>query len=310
MSRQPTPEQLLVLTVVLWGINFPVLKVALSALDPFVVNALRLTLSAVVLGALYAHEQDGDFFSPVRAIPGQVAGLGLLGFFAFPVVFLLGVEGTTAGTAALIMASAPLWTAVTGRVLGIESLPTQAWFGLVLAVVGTGVVVSGGTDVLDVSGATLAGNALVALAAALWGGYTTLNRRALETVTPLALTFFGVLVALPLLWLVALPSLSAVDWSGLSGGVWSAVAFAGVFGTGLGFVWWAIGVRAVGPSRTAVYNNGVPLVALAVGALALGESVGLIQGAGAVLTLGGVTLVRRSVPRGPQREAAGPPIRS
>lgn len=308
--RRLSAEQLLVVTVVLWGLNFPVLKIALSALHPFVLNALRLTLSAAVLGLLYAAQREGPFLAPLRAIPGQIIGLGLLGFFLFPVVFLLGVEATTAGTAALIMASAPLWTAVVGRLLGIERLSREAWIGLAIAVVGTGVVVTSGTVVVDISGASLVGNALVALAALLWGSYTTLNRRALEHCSPIGLTFFGVLVALGPLWLVALPSLGAVGWGGVSGIVWAAVAFAGVFGTGLGFVWWASGVKAVGPSRTSVYNNGVPIVALVVGASVLGESVGVVQVVGAVLTLVGVTVVRRAIPRGPRREAAGPAIRS
>lgn len=307
--RRPGPEGLLVLTMVLWGVNFPVLKVALSALDPAVVNAVRLTLSAVVLGVLYARRQEGAFFEPIRTVPGQVVGLGLLGFFAFPVVFLLGVEATTAGTAALIMASAPLWTAVVGRLLGIEEIPGRAWAGLGLAAVGTAVVVAAGTEAVALSGATLTGNALVALAAVLWGSYTTLNRRALQETTPLALTFFGVVVALVPLWLVAAPAAGTVDWGGLSTSVWGAVAFAGVFGTGLGFVWWAAGVKAVGPSRTSVYNNGVPIVALAVGVFALSEPIGIVQLAGAALTLGGVTVVRRAIPRGQRPEAAGPPIR-
>lgn len=308
-SRRPGPEQLLVLTVVLWGVNFPVLKVALESFDPMVLNAVRLTLSAVVLAVLYARRPNGAFFDPIRVIPGQVVGLGLLGFFAFPVVFLLGVARTTAGTAALIMASAPLWTAVVGQVLGIERISRRAWVGIGVAVVGTALVVVAGTQAVDLTGSTLLGNALVALAAALWGSYTTLNRRALDHTTPLGLTVFGIAAALPALWLVALPTVGAVAWGSVPAVGWGAAAFAGVFGTGLGFVWWAAGVKAVGPSRTGVYNNGVPIVALALGAVVLGESIGVVQVVGAVLTLVGVTVVRQSIPRGPRREAAGPSIR-
>lgn len=297
MSRRLGPESLLAVTVVLWGVNFPVLKVALSALDPFVLNAVRLSLSAAVLGTLYTYRREGEYLAPMRAVPGQIIGLGLLGFFVFPVVFLLGVARTTAGTAALIMASAPLWTAVIGVTTGIESLSGRGWVGLGVAAVGTAAVVAAGADAVSLSGASLAGNALVALAAVFWGAYTALNRRALASTSPLGLTFFGVLVALGPLWLVALPSLGGVAWGSLSAGVWGAVAFAGVFGTGLGFVWWAAGVKAVGASRTAVYNNGVPIVALLLGVLALGESITAVQVGGAALTIVGVTLVRRATGR-------------
>ena len=63
--------------------------------------------------------------------------------------------------------------------------------------------------------------------------------------------------------------------------------------TGLAYGLWNVGVRALGPSRTAVSNYAVPVIALVVGAVFLGEAVAPVQiGAGAVV-FAGLFLVRR-----------------
>ncbi len=130
----------------------------------------------------------------------------------------------------------------------------------------------------------------------LLGAYTALNRPALDRVSPLALTFFGLLVALPLLHALAVPYYGNVDWKAIELPVWGAVVFTGALGTGLAIVWWNASVRAVGPSTTGVYGNIVPIVALGSGVLLLGEPIGTAQVLGTVLIIGGVLVVRRSKP--------------
>jgi drug/metabolite transporter (DMT)-like permease len=286
----------LLAAVLIWGVNVPLLKVALAALHPLVVNVLRFFVSILVLGAAYlvsCRRADTAVLAPLRALGWRIAGLGVLGYFLFSVVFVLGLARTTAGNTALIFASAPLWTALVGRSLGIERLTRRAWGGLALALLGTAVVVAGGSARFGLGQGSLAGNLLVLLAAALWGAYTTLTRPALDRTTPAALAFFGLLVALPLLTVVALPFVDVAAIRAASLQVWVAVGYAGALGTGLAFLWWNIAVRSVGPATAAVYGNGVPIVALAAAAVILDEPVGAVQVVGAVLIVAGVLAVRR-----------------
>ncbi|WP_266078583.1 DMT family transporter [Haladaptatus caseinilyticus] len=290
----------LLATVLVWGVNFAVLKVALADLNPFVVNSLRFTVSALVLGGVYLAGQRGSnlqnsLLQPVRAGGWQVVALGVLGYWCFPVAFIVGMDATTAGNAALIMASAPLWTAMVSQFIGLERLGGLAWLGLLVAVVGTAVVVFGGGGVA-LGGSTMVGNAIVLLAAILWGVYTALNRPVLDRVSPLALTFFGLLVALPFLHLLAVPYYGSVEWGSITLPVWGAVVFTGALGTGLAIVWWNSSVQAVGPSTTGVYGNVVPIVALASGLVFLNEPIGAVQLLGTVLIIGGVLVVRRAKP--------------
>ncbi|MFB6219195.1 MAG: DUF502 domain-containing protein [Halobacteriaceae archaeon] len=202
---------------------------------------------------------SGGAVASVRRRAWRVAGLGVVGYFLFPVAFLLGVDGTTAGNAALIMASAPLWTDAISRLAGLEVLGRRAWAGLLVAAAGTAVVVVGSAPRLALSSDVLVGNAFMLAAAALWGAYTVFNRSVLEDVEPLAFTLFGLLAALPLLHALALPGYLSLRAGAVGAAVWAGIAYAGTLATGLAFVWWNTSVKAVGPSRTGAYNNLVPL---------------------------------------------------
>lgn len=294
-ARLSRTDLLLVATVLVWGVNFVFLKVALDALPTAVVNALRFTVSAAVLGCVYlARTSRGEYLDPLRSAPKRLLVLGLLGSFVFPVSFLAGVDETTAGNAALIAASAPLWTALVGRYVGVDRLGTRGWIGLGVALVGSVVVVLAGAR--EAAAGSLLGNALVLLSAVVWGVYTALSRPVLDDVSPLALTLFGLLTALPALHLVALPAYGDVAWTAVSAPVWGAILFVGALGTGLTIVWWNGAIKSVGPARTGAYYNVVPVVALAAGALLLGEAVGPAHVVGVALILGGVLIVRRSRP--------------
>lgn len=280
------------LVVLMWGINFPVIKIALEVMPPFVANVFRFATSVLVLGGFYLAQKDPEepLFAPMRTHGRRIAALGLLGHVAYQVCFILGVHWTTAGSAALIMAAAPLWTALISQMRGYERLPAAAWAGLLVSLLGTLLVIATGADL---AGGTFAGNLLMLAASFLWGAYTAFNTAIVREVSPAAFAFFGILVALPFLVALGVPGFDAVRWADVGPGVWAALVFSGGLSTGVAYLIWAAAVRNVGASNTAVYNNLVPFVALLGGALLLGEAVTLMQIAGGALIIGGLVTMRR-----------------
>ena len=97
-------------------------------------------------------------------------------------------------------------------------------------------------------------------------------------------------------FLVALPSLARTDWPAVSVGAWSAVAYSGLFALTLAYLFWYRGVKVLGPTRTGMYSNLQPVIALAVAWATLGETAHLPQLAGAVCIMTGLLLTRLSSP--------------
>jgi drug/metabolite transporter (DMT)-like permease len=298
VSRSPRSDLALLFTVFIWGLNFPIIKVALEPMPPYVVNAFRFAVSAVVLGGIHGwrtRRTPGGFFAPVREHGRTVVALGLLGYVLYQWCFIVGVDATSAGSAALIIASSPMWTAIIARMLGMEKLPLGAWGGLTLSLVGTVLVVVAGASAPAFANDTLFGNTLMLGGAVLWAAYTVLSRPVLTAgVSAVGLAFFGIIISLPILWALGWSDLGEVDWSGVTPTVWAAIVFSGGFSTGIAYGLWNVAVQRVGPSATAIYNNLVPVVALASGVVLIGERVTLYQLLGGALILGGLVLMRRA----------------
>ncbi|MDB4561900.1 DMT family transporter [bacterium] len=273
---------------VIWGVNVPVMKAGLQEVDPFFFNAARLTLSAAALGLLDAAERRGQAKVPTPW--RKVVTLGLLSSLVYQVLFLLGMDATSAGNTAIIVASGPLWTAIIESLMGVDRHPGQAWGALGVAFVGTMLVTLTGIDD-PTGGATLLGNLVMLAAMGTWAFATVLSRPLLETFPATRLAFLAVLVSLPGHWALALPGLD-LSSVGRPGFVASTIAYSGILSTGVAYALWNRSVKDLGAARTAAFSNLVPVVALAVAWVYLGEQPRLLQLAGGALVVAGLLMWR------------------
>lgn len=298
-SKRPSwqSDALLLFVVLVWGLNFPVVKAVLGIMHPHALNAFRFVFSALVLGGVYAYRRrrtGAPFFEPLRTAFWPIAGLGILGFVLYQFCFIVGLDHTTAGNAALIMASAPLWTAVTGVLFRLESLTRASWIGLFVIFAGAAVIVLGGGRRIDLSSSTFVGNLIMLGAAVFWGAYTAFSRPVLRTVSATGLTFLALLFGLPFLFGLAVPYLDEIRWEAVTGWTWLAIVFSGGLSTGLAVALWNQAINDVGASQTAAYGNLVPLAALGFSVLLLGEHVTIAQLVGGGLIIGGIVWMRNA----------------
>ena len=292
------PEAGLSLVVLFWGLNFAAIKVPLAVMPPFVVNAARFVLSAVVLGVIHAVQcraRGVSVFATFRAGAWQVVGLGLLGQAVYQIGFILGLNRTTAGLAAILIAASPLVTAGAGHLLGVDRLKKLGWIGFAVSLAGVAVVVGskpahpGGGSVSDGLGVALLLGAAVAWGLSTVWSRTLLNRGA----TAVGLSFWGVLVAVPILAALALPDVWAMDWSHVGWPEWGAIAYSGALSTGVAYWLWYDAVQRVGPARAAAFSNLTPFVGVAAGVVFLGEPFVPLQVVGGALVIAGLVVMRR-----------------
>lgn len=288
-------EYLLWFSVVAFAINYPILKYALAVVPPTLLNPVRLTLSIGVLALVYLYRNrhvrpDWDFLRRGGAV--RVLLLGVVAYGLSPILFLVGMHLTTATNAALIVASAPIWTAVVGRLTGTEDVTSRGWGGLILSLVGTATVGLAGAPALELTGPHVVGSAVLLVDAALWGGFTALSRPLLDRMSPLGLTTWCLAAGLPLLYLVASPSLFTFPWSRLDVLAWAAILGSGVMGMGFALVWWNGAVKHLGATTTGIYGNLIPVVAVGVSVAFLEESLSYAQLLGGLCVVGGTALVR------------------
>ena len=283
--------------VLFWGLNFAAIKVPLATMPPLVVNVLRFALSAVVLGAVHAADcrrRGVPMLGTFRAGPWAVVGLGLLGQVTYQVGFILGIDRTTAGAAAILIAASPLVTAAAGHALGIDRLRTLGWAGFLVSLAGVALVVLAKPPGDAAATSDALGIALLLGAAAAWGLATVWSRTLLDRgATAVGLSFWGVLVAVPILGAVAVPDFVSMSWAGVGWREAAAIVYSGVLSTGVAYWLWYDAVQRVGPARAAAFSNLTPFVGVAAGVAFLGEPFVPLQVAGGALVVAGLVVMRR-----------------
>jgi drug/metabolite transporter (DMT)-like permease len=299
-------DALLVLMVLIWGANFSVIKRAFLEIPPQPFNALRLVIAALVFAGAIAWAKRR-----ARGAPGQLSSvvhtthdvtrrdwldlavLGLIGHFLYQICFVGGVAITSVSNAALIIGATPVVVAIASALLGRERLGRLHWVGAALSVTGIYFVVGLGASF---GGATLRGDLLVVGSIFCWAAYTLGAGRLMARHSPLYITGMTMVVgAIPYV-AVALPQMLEVDWRQVSVAAWASLVFSALLALNVAYLIWYVAVRQLGPARTAIYSNVVPIVAIAVAAVWLKEPLTRSKLVGAAAVLTGVALTRLGRP--------------
>jgi len=288
-SRNLTPLALAAL-VLIWSANFSAVKFALRDLSPLSFNGLRFILASAMLWVI--RTARGDRARIERSHWPAVIGLGLVGTTLYQALFIYGIDWTLAGNASLMLATTPLFTTLLSLASRQERASPAVVSGLAFSVTGIALVVVGGPSSVSFHAGTLAGDLTVLTAAAAWSVYTVgsdplVHRYGAVAVTA-ATTWAGTLGLL----VASVPAFLAQDWSAVRLESWLALLYSGAFAIALAYFLWYSCVRKIGNTRTAVYTNFTPAVALLIAWLTLGEAPSPLQVAGAGGIVAGSLLVR------------------
>lgn len=282
-------EGMLLAMATIWGVNFTVVKYATRVFVPDAFNVLRVSLAAAAL--LLVARLSGRSW-PARPVALRLLALGALGNGLYQLLFVGGVARTRAGDAALVIAATPAFVAIIGRIRGVERLAWRNVAGIALSVLGIAFVVLGGARARH-GDATLLGGSLVLMAALCWSTYTVLLQPYTQGVDGVTLSGLTMLGGVPPLLLAAAAPLAHTSWADVPLSGWGAVLYSGVLSLVVAYLFWYRGIRVIGPTRTALFGNLQPLIALLVAWATLGESPRAPQLLGAAAIFGGLLLGRR-----------------
>lgn len=279
----------LIFMALIWGVNFSVVKVGLKAFDSLTFAGLRVALAAIVLMAVAAVIRSTPW--PSRREIIALAWLGVIGNGLYQLLFLAGMSRTRAGIAALLVAAGPAWIAIISQLLGRERMPPRGWAGIGLQLIGVACVV-GSAHGVDTGDTALYGAGLIALGAITWAVYTVLLQPYTTTVNPLHLTAITTTSGAVVCVVAAIPGLASTDWKSIGLDAWGAVFYASFGAMIIAYMLYYRGMRILGATRTSMYSNLQPIIALAVASVMLAERPTGPQLLGAAFIMGGLLMSR------------------
>jgi drug/metabolite transporter (DMT)-like permease len=278
----------LLMVAVIWAINFSVVKYSARTMGPLAFTGLRVCLAALVLVAI-----TWIFSEPLppRKDLVKLLGLGMIGNGIYQILFVVGLTQIKVATAVLIVASAPACIAIISRFRRAERLGSRSIAGIFLSIAGVGMVILDNTAAA--SGRTTFFGILFMLVAVLcWSIFTVGLQPLTQRVHPWhisAVTMVG--GAIPCIFATPL-AISRVEWNTLPIKLWMGLLYSILISVVIAYYFWFRGIRVIGATRTSVYANLQPVVAIAVAWVMLHETPTMWQGIGAGTIMSGVLLAR------------------
>ena len=276
-------------TVFFWASAYAGIRDALQAFGPGQVALARLLVAAVVL-ALYAVATRMRM-PEIRDLP-VVLLAGLLAFAVYHVALNYGEITVSAGAAGVLIATAPVFTALLAATFLGERLRPMGWAGMAVSFAGAALISvdEGGGLALD------PGAFLILLSAVCVSVYFVFQRPYLAKYGALAFTTYaiwaGTVFVLPYLPGLFSQSLTAPTGTSL------VLVYLGLFPTALGYVTYAYAMSRMNASAAASFLYLIPVLAYLIGWAWLGEAPTSLSVLGGLLALAGVVLVNR---RGPEQ---------
>ena len=277
-------------------------KGLLSQLPPLAIVATRSLISMPLLLVL-ALRVDRSI-PPPRDL-ARFAILGFLGIFANQLLYVFGLQMTSAINAAIIMPSIPVFVALLAWTTGAEPMTRMKGSGVVLAVAGALAILD--PSRLTHASGSLLGNVLLLGNCLVYALYLVLQRDLLLRYHPLTVVSwaygFGGLGILA----VSAPTLLRTDYTALSTGGWLSLAYIAVIPSGVNYALnsWAM-VRS-SPALVATYTTLQPVAAATLAILLLGEQANWHEGLGFALIIGGLLCVSRAPSRPSHGKDIAPP---
>jgi drug/metabolite transporter (DMT)-like permease len=266
-----------------WGIPA---KIALRAITPFGLSAIRVAAAAAAFAIV------GQLTGNLKAIPRLHWPLlvvsSICGIVLNQWLFVTGLSQTTVVNSVLITTTMPVFTLIVGYLTGIERPSWRRVLGILLAAAGVIYLIS--PSRADVSAGSRFGDLLIVGSAFIYGTYIVVSKPLVQAYGALTtITWIFIVATLPTA-LVGAISLRHTPLTAIGGRAWLAIVYIIIIATILAYYLITAALRDVPPSTVAVYIYLQPLIAFLVAPAVLGESFTIRTAIAAALVFSGVAI--------------------
>ncbi|OOE65038.1 permease [Salinivibrio sp. PR6] len=270
---------LALLVVLIWGVNFSVIKVGLETLPPILFSGLRFFIVAL----------PAVFFIPRPKVKlWQLFAVGLsLGVIKFSLLFIAMQDDASAGIASLLLQSQVIFTIGLSALVLKEHVTVPQRIGLIVAFSGFGLFF-----VASTGSATLTGVAMIVAAGFFWAVANMVMKQMPGVNLMHFMVWVSLIPPLPLFalsyWFETHQPIALLQATPLSG--WVSVAYVGYLSTLVAFAIWGWLLNQHTSASVTPFALLIPIVGMAAASIGLGETLSMIEWVGAALIVSGLSL--------------------
>lgn len=275
-------------TVLIWAINIVLTRAAIDVIQPFNISFYRWLIAFIILTPFLLPKVWRERAMITPYIP-KLALMGLFGMVMYQGLAYVAAHSTTATNMGIINALIPLMTVAVASVALKEKPTLFAVAGGVVSLLGISILIGKGNPANLLAGDIHLGDGLMVIGVFCYACYGVLARL---WQIPLSLfssiyiqIFFGALFQLPLVLHEGFQPITADNAA--------IVMYAAIFPSLLAPLLWLKSISLIGPNRTSIFMNVLPIFTALIAVSFLGEHWYSYHSIGGVLTLAGVILAQR-----------------
>ncbi|MFV0665356.1 DMT family transporter [Denitromonas sp.] len=255
---------LAVLTL-MWGINWPVMKLSLRELSPLYFRAITMSGGLLLLICWYRSRRV-SLRMPTSALP-QVLMLALPNILGWHALSIFGVQALASGRAAIVGFTMPIWVVIIGVLFFREKMTPRLWLATACSAAAVVLLLWHELDALT---GRPVGVLWMLSAAFCWALGTLLLKRVSVPLSTEALTVWMIGLTVPLVWVLAV-SLEPVPSLDFSPTMWVVLVYGFAINYGIAQILWFSIARSVPPVASGLSIMFIPVIGLGSAMVLTGE---------------------------------------
>ncbi|MBE6035798.1 MAG: DMT family transporter [Clostridiales bacterium] len=287
---------LMVLAAFFWSGAFIAGKFAVPYIPPCTLTFLRFFFAVIILYfVMKAHNKklgEEAFYLKKEHIPFFLF-TGIVGMIGYHILFFSSLQYTTAINSSVIGAANPIVTTIIASILLKSKVPPKQLLGILLSFLGVILTITSADLKVLTSFSFNKGDLFMLAAVLCWAAYAVVSKSKGNSINPIALTYYSFLFccffSLPLVILEK-------PWTFIHQipiSAWAATLYMSIFASVIGYLVQQMAIKEIGPSRSSVFVNLVPVFSIILAVIILGEELVFIKVITAALIIAGVYICQK-----------------
>jgi drug/metabolite transporter (DMT)-like permease len=284
---------LMVLCTIFWAGAFIAAKLSSPFIPAFTLTFLRFSIATLVLYIIIKIRKQKLHKLTKNDIPVFIV-TGLVGMFGYHVLFFSAIKYTTAINSSIIGASNPIITAILSIIFLKDKINVKRVLGMILSFTGVFLTLTNASlDVMKVFSFNR-GDILMLFAVIMWASYSVFSKWVMPRYSPMTLTFYSFLFCT----IILIPFVVyEMPWK-LVGTIpyysYISVVYMSIFPSVIGYLVQQMSIKQIGPSKTSIFINLVPVFSIILSVLILRETLNPIKLLTAALIIAGVYICQKN----------------
>lgn len=284
---------LMVLCTIFWAGAFIAGKLSAPFIPAFTLTFLRFSIATIIMYFIMRAKGENKYSLKKKDIPVFLF-TGFIGMFGYHVLFFTALKYTTAINSSIIGAANPIITSILGIIFLKDKVSLKRIVGILLSFTGVFLTITGASLDVIKSFTFNHGDLIMLLAVLMWAAYSIFSKIVMPRYSPLILTYYSFLFCT----IILIPFvIYDAPWK-LLGTVpyysYISVIYMSVFPSVIGYLVQQISIKHIGPSKTSIFINLVPVFSIILSLAILGETLAPIKLLTAALIILGVYICQKS----------------